>query len=36
MNYNYLLSKEDNNFILNDLLLKNDNYFYLIKYKNGL
>ena len=36
MNYNYLLNKEDNNFILNDLLLKNDNYFYLIKYKNGL
>ena len=29
MNYNYLLSKEDK-------YLKNDNYFYLIKYKNGL
>ena len=33
MNYNYLLNKEDNYYIFNDLLLKNDNYFYLIKYK---
>ncbi len=32
MNYNYLLNKEDKYYIFNDLLLKNDNYFYLINH----